>query len=137
MKGMLNLELGRRTQSSGLTLPNNTRSLDQHRSRNAPSLAHEYVVGAAHRPDVHHLQSNTRLGKRVRQRRVRKTQPVTTAKQHDFHRMRCDPAEVGFGERFEVKPGPRRWVDLVAGEEQTPIVARAVDEDMVFAVAGE
>lgn len=68
---------------------------------------------------------------------MRKAQFVSAAEQHDFYRVFGDPAEVGFGEVFEVEPGPGGGVNLAAGEQQALLVARAVDQDVVFAVAGK
>lgn len=62
---------------------------------------------------------------------------MPAAKQHNFHRVIGDPAEVGFGEGFKVKPGPGRGVNFAAGEQQALVVACAVDQYVVFAVAGK
>ena len=68
---------------------------------------------------------------------MRKAQLVSAAKQHDFDRVFGDPAKVGFGEFFKIEPGPRRRINVAAGEQQALFVARAVDQDVVFAVAGK
>ena len=48
-----------------------------------------------------------------------------------------NPAEVGFGERLKSETGPRRGMYLAAAQEQALIVTPAVDQDVVFAVAGK
>ena len=47
------------------------------------------------------------------------------------------PAEMGFGEPPKGESGPRRGMYLSAAQEQALIVTHAVDQDVVFAVAGK
>ena len=47
------------------------------------------------------------------------------------------PTKMGFGQPLKGETGPRRGVNPVPGEQQALFVARAVDQHVVFAVAGK